>query len=197
MDTVAKPKHERTEQRIPTRDEIERLLNAPDCDDWEGIRDKAMMELLYSSGLRASELCALELKDIGDAQVFIAKGKRSKARMVPMTETASECVQQYIERCRGEDKGLLWQRINGLPLSRIDLFGIVVKYAKKAALDNISPHTLRHACATHLLDAGADLRLIQEVLGHSSISSTQRYTHLSSQNVQSMFQKFHPRVNYV
>lgn len=187
---IDKPKHERTSPRIPSRAEVEHMLSLP-ADDWEGIRDRAMMELLYSSGLRASELISLQLKDIGIDQVFIAKGKRSKPRMVPITPTASHWLQQYIDRC--SIKGVLWQRINDLPFTRLDLYDIVVRYAKKAGLCDVTPHTLRHACATHLLNAGADLRLIQEVLGHSSISSTQRYTHLSSHNVQQMFQKFHRR----
>lgn len=188
---ITKPKLELTAPRIPSRDEVIRLINAPDCDDWSGIRDRAILELLYGSGLRASELCDLRDGDVHLDKVFIAKGKRSKPRTVPITHTASFWIEQYIERCR-EDNGTpwLWQRMKGDRLTPGDLYDIVTRYAKAVGLQEVTPHTLRHACATHLLDAGADLRMIQIVLGHSSISSTQRYTHLSSQSVQDMFYKF-------
>lgn len=190
---VTKPKLEPTAPRVPTVQEVGAILSSPDTEDWDGIRDRAILELLYSSGLRASELCDLKLQDVRDAEVFVAKGKRSKGRTVPVNEAATYWVQQYIERCRGDEEGYLWQRNNGNRLSRQDLFDLVTKYARAAFVQGVSPHTLRHACATHLLNAGADLRLIQEVLGHSSIASTEKYTHLSSQRTQSMFKQYHPR----
>lgn len=190
---ITKPKMEVASPRIPTREEMIRLLNSPDTESWQGIRDRALLEMLYGSGLRASELCDLKDGDIHLDKVFIAKGKGSKARTVPITHTASFWVEQYIERCR-EDDGTpwLWQRMKGDRLTRSDLFDIVTRYARMIKLQAVTPHTLRHACATHLIDAGADIRMIQIVLGHSSISSTQRYTHLSSQSVSEMFKKFHP-----
>lgn len=190
---ISKPKMEVATPRVPTRDEMIRLINAPDCDDWTGIRDRSMLELLYGSGLRASELCDLKDGDVHLDKVFISKGKRSKPRTVPITHTANFWVEQYIDRCR-EDNGTpwLWQRMKGDRFTRGDLFDMVTRYAKLVGLQAVTPHTLRHACATHLLDAGADIRMIQLVLGHSSISSTQRYTHLSSQSINDMFHKFQP-----
>ena len=190
---VQKPKLEPTAPRIPSEEEINSILNQPDTEDWEGIRDRAILELLYSSGLRVSELCDMQLEDVREIEVFIAKGKRSKGRTVPLNESASHWISEYIYRCRDYAPGWLWQRNNGIKMIRQDVFDLVTKYAKKAHVSNVSPHTLRHACATHLLNAGADLRLIQEVLGHSSISSTERYTHLSSQRTQTMFKQYHPR----
>jgi integrase/recombinase XerD len=193
---ITKPKLEVSAPRVPTRDEIQRILAATDCEYCRGIRDRAILELLYGSGLRASELCDLKDGDIHLDKVFVAKGKGSKARTVPITASTSFWVEQYIEYCR-EDDGTpwLWQRMKGDRLTPGDLFVIVERYAKRAGVPEVTPHTLRHACATHLLEAGADLRFIQLLLGHSSISSTQRYTHLSSQSLQEMFKRFQGKCN--
>jgi integrase/recombinase XerD len=162
-----------------------------------GLRDRAMIELLYSSGLRATEICDLKLNHISDMQVMVKCGKRGKTRTIPMTEQAYQWINTYVEKHRKErfshDQGLLFVTLQGKPIRRQFLFLMIKDYVCKADLQEITPHTLRHACATHLLDQGADLRMIQEVLGHSSIASTQRYTHLSSNKMQSMFKQFHPR----
>lgn len=178
---------------IPTRAEVLHMLEQPNIETDSGLRDRAALELLYSSGLRASELCALSLHSVQSGSVTVSCGKRGKTRCVPMTDAASEWVSRYIETVRGTERGPLFLTYGCRPLRRQLLCKMVTNYARKAGLAEVSTHTLRHACATHLLDAGADLRLIQEVLGHSSIASTQRYTHLSSNKIQEMFKQFHPR----
>jgi len=179
--------------RIPTLEEINLLLEQPDITTESGMRDRAILELLYSSGLRATELCDLQINHFTEDSILVSCGKRGKTRTVPITEEAYFWINKYIQDYRGKSKGPLFTTINNSPVRRQFLFKMVTGYAQKAKLDDVTTHTLRHACATHLLDSGADLRLIQEVLGHSSIASTQRYTHLSSNKMQEMFHNFHPR----
>lgn len=179
--------------RIPTLEEVALLMEQPDVKSESGLRDRAILELLYSSGLRATELCDVQLTHLGEDNIRVACGKRGKARTVPITEEAHYWINRYIEEKRGRKAGPLFTTLWVRPVRRQYLFKMVTHYAKMAKLEDVTTHTLRHACATHLLDSGADLRLIQEVLGHSSIASTQRYTHLSSNKMQAMFQNFHPR----
>jgi len=179
--------------RVPTLEEVNKLLEQPDTSTESGLRDRAILELLYSSGLRATELCDLQLNHFGEDNILVSCGKRGKTRTVPITDEAHHWITKYIEEARGKHQGPLFTTLRDKAIRRQYLFKMVTYYAQKAGLDEVTTHTLRHACATHLLDSGADLRLIQEVLGHSSIASTQRYTHLSSNKMQSMFQQFHPR----
>lgn len=178
---------------VPNLCEIEALLDTPCKTSEVGLRDRAILELLYSSGLRASELCDLNITDCAGYQVTVKQGKRGKTRTVPITRSAYDAIAMYIQEGRGTSFGPLFQTLMGKKLRRQLLCKMVGYYAKKAGIEGITTHTLRHACATHLLEQGADLRLIQEVLGHSSIASTQRYTHLSSNKIQEMFNQFHPR----
>ena len=178
---------------IPTVEEIARIMEQPNTETQSGLRDRAMLELLYSSGLRASELCDLQLHHIGPRKVMVSCGKRGKTRTVPVTAEAFAWIDRYVAGYRGSERGPLFRTVMGKALKRQLLCAIVVNYAEKAGLAGVTTHTLRHACATHLLDAGADLRLIQEVLGHATIASTQRYTHLSSSKMEEMFTHFHPR----
>lgn len=175
--------------------EVECLLAAPDKETTAGSRDQAILELLYSSGLRVSELCGLNLHDVDDTFVRVL-GKGSKERVVPVGKAAIEAIDHYLLHFRPEatgekeplflnsrgkrvDRSLIWRRIKG--------------YAKKAGIaKNISPHTLRHSFATHLLDGGADLRVIQEMMGHATINSTDRYTHISRSKLSDAFHSFHP-----
>jgi len=189
---ISPPRIHQKAPRIPTIEEVDKILSQPDIQTESGLRDRAILELLYSSGLRASELCDLQLHHVSQDKVMISCGKRGKTRTVPLTTEAFSWVEKYTA-IRGDKKGPLFQTIMGKSLRRQLLCAIVVDYAKKAGVEGVTTHTLRHACATHLLDQGADLRLIQEVLGHSSIASTQRYTHLSSNKMQEMFKQFHPR----
>lgn len=190
---ITPPRNNLKAPYVPTVEEINRILAVPNRETESGIRDVAILELLYSSGLRASELCDLQLEDFRETSVVIKCGKRSKTRTIPLTSEAAQAINTYINTYRGKKPGYLFQTVKGKQLRRQLLCAVVVHYAEKAGLEGVTTHTLRHACATHLLDQGADLRLIQEVLGHSSIASTQRYTHLSSNKMQEMFQQFHPR----
>lgn len=177
--------------------EIEHLLEQPDVQSEQGVRDKAILEVLYSSGLRVSEVCQLGIYSIGDGSIRV-KGKGSKERVVPIGKKALQAVDEYLTLYRSnwksEEVDPLFLSCRGKRMDRIAVWKMVKFYTQKAGIHkNISPHTLRHSFATHLLDNGADLRVIQEMLGHSSINSTQLYTHVSRQHLVHNFEKFHPR----
>lgn len=197
MEGVPVPRRSAYTPRVPTIAEIETILAQPDLTKEFGLRDRAILELLYSSGLRASELCDLEIHDYNGLNhcVIVRCGKGSKTRTVPITQSACNWISRYIGEYRYQrgDEGCLFVTENGRQMTRQGLSKQVRYYAKKANVRQVTAHTMRHACATHLLDQGADLRLIQEVLGHASISSTERYTQLSSQKMQEKFNQFHPR----
>ncbi len=178
--------------------EIELLVQMPDLKTWQGARDKAILEVLYSTGLRVSELCSLGLYDVDDQFIRI-KGKGGKERIVPIGKKAVAAIDHYLSYDRfsedHEKKPLLFLSRTRKPLDRIAVWRLVKFYAKKANIvKNISPHTMRHSFATHLLDNGADLRVIQEMLGHAHISSTDRYTHVSKSQLVKSFEKHHPRM---
>ncbi len=187
-------------KRLPsvlTESEVERLLEQPDLETSLGLRDRAILELLYGGGLRVSELCQLKLHEVLDDAVRVF-GKGGKERVVPLGKPASRAVDQYLLHGRGEilkpDKEPLFVTKRGKAIDRQGVWKMIKKYAKAAGIEKeVSPHTLRHSFATHLLDGGADLRVIQELLGHATISSTDRYTHVSKKGVISAFEKFHPR----
>jgi integrase/recombinase XerD len=189
---IKAPRNNLKAPNVPSMTQVDRILAQPNVKTESGLRDRAILELLYSSGLRASELSDLTTRDIVGDSVIVRCGKRDKTRTVPLTTAARHWISKYMQK-RGKDYGYLFLTLNRKQLRRQLLFAIVRDYANKAGVAQVSTHTMRHACATHLLDQGADIRLIQEVLGHSSIASTQRYTHLSSARVQTMFQQFHPR----
>lgn len=179
-------------------DEIAQLFAAPDRSCAAGARDYAILEVLYGSGLRVSELCGLCLTDVTDTFVRVM-GKGRKERVVPIGRRAVEAVDDYLARFRCDDGGCenppLFVSRFGKPMDRIAVWRLIKGYARQAGiLKNISPHTLRHSFATHLLDNGADLRIIQEMLGHASISSTERYTHISKQRLHQAFRACHPRL---
>lgn len=194
---LASPKMWQLIPEVLSSHEIERLMNAPDLSTPQGCRDKAILELLYSSGLRVSELCHVNLYAIEENCIRV-RGKGSKERLIPVGKKALAAIDDYLNRYRdkseSEREESLFVGPRGRPLSRIDIWKMIKLYALEAGIEkNISPHTLRHSFATHLLDHGADLRVIQEMLGHSSISSTDRYTHISSSKLVSAFKDFHPR----
>lgn len=177
--------------------EVELLLAQPDPATPLGARDRAIIETLYGSGLRVSELCSLNIYDVDDEFVKVY-GKGSKERLVPIGKKAIAAIDYYLihYRCLYESDKLktLFLSKNGRPIDRIAVWRMIKENAKKARITkNIFPHTLRHSFATHLLDNGADLRIIQEMLGHSSIQSTDRYVHLSKTHIQHSFDKHHPR----
>lgn len=181
-------------------DEVDKLLDAPNIKDWLGIRDKACLELMYATGLRASEVIDLNIQNINlDLGVIRCIGKGSKERIVPLGKIAKVAIKRYIDKVRpkllksGAENGLFLTRL-GRKMSRQMLWKIIKGYTKKARIDKgIKPHTLRHSFATHLLERGADLRVVQEMLGHSDISTTQIYTHINKERLKSIHKKFHPR----
>lgn len=177
-------------------EEMERLLSQPDVTTRKGARDQAILEVLYASGLRVSELCQLTLGDVDDTYVRV-KGKGGKERMVPIGKKAMMAVDRYLNFRDGEvleRQDSLFSGRGKQPLHRMHVWALVKHYARQAGITKtISPHTFRHSFATHLLDNGADLRVIQELLGHASISSTDRYTHVSCTHLHEAFQAFHPR----
>ena len=188
-------------QLIPevlSQSEIEQLLSQPDPTHFDGARDRAMLEILYASGLRVSELCGLSIHDVDDEYVRVL-GKGSKERLVPIGKKAIEAVDYYLgtfrDQCDSEKERALFVTRKGKRVDRILVWRQVKEYAKKAGIvKNISPHTLRHSFATHLLDHGADLRIIQEMLGHSNIATTDRYTHVSQKHLKEAFSLYHPRL---
>jgi integrase/recombinase XerD len=178
-------------------DEIDSLLAQPDRKTPLGARDKAILEVLYASGLRVSEVCLLDIYSVDDTFVKVT-GKGSKERIVPIGQQAVDAVDHYLlhYRCRTDSSKqlALFVSKSGKRIDRISIWKMIKNYAKRAGISkNIFPHTLRHSFATHLLDNGADLRVIQEMLGHASIASTDRYTHISQTKLQASFQTFHPR----
>ena len=183
-------------QLIPevlSEQEVEELLNACNTRSQIGARDRAILEFLYGSGLRVSEVCSLNLHDVDEEKVRVT-GKGSKERIVPVGEMALQALDHYLNYFRkGENKALFISR-GGKRIDRQTIYTRVRFYAKAAKINKpVSPHTLRHSFATHLLDHGADLRIIQELLGHADISTTDRYTHISRSHLESAFSQFHPR----
>lgn len=173
--------------------EVERLLLAPDPQTALGARDKAILEVLYASGLRVSELCGLNINDVDDNFVRV-KGKGSKERLVPIAKPAVLAIDHYLLDFRGDSKDPALFLKGSARIDRVTVWSRVKFYAKKAGITRvISPHTLRHSFATHLLENGADLRVIQEMLGHASIATTDRYTHISQKHLRNAFESFHPR----
>lgn len=170
------------------------LVEMPPQEKLFGLRDRAILELLYSTGMRVGELAGLninEVDSIGD--VIKVKGKGKKERLVPVGKKASEALEKYLSRRKDSKPYLLLNKSNGRLTVR-SIERMVKKYIKQAALNyDVSPHTLRHSFATHLLDAGADLRSVQELLGHESLSTTQIYTHVTTQRLKDVYKKAHPR----
>jgi len=189
-------------QLIPevlTGQEVELLLEQPEPDSAIGARNRAILEILYGSGLRVSEVCQLNLFCVDDDFVRVM-GKGSKERIVPMGSKALEALDHYLIHYRGEvpdDRNQpLFVTKGGKRIDRITVWKAIKGYANQAGIQkNISPHTLRHSFATHLLDNGADLRVIQDMLGHSNISSTDRYTHMSGLQVQNAFHRCQKKIH--
>ncbi|HEY3056622.1 MAG TPA: site-specific tyrosine recombinase XerD [Thermoanaerobaculia bacterium] len=179
--------------------EVEALLRAPDQSTPEGMRDAAMLELLYATGLRVSELIHVKIEDVVmDGGFLRTIGKGSKERVVPFGDVARDTIVTYLERGRPElvkrADPYLFLSTRGRAMSRQSFWMKIVRYARQAGIkSHISPHVLRHSFATHLLENGADLRSVQMMLGHSDISTTQIYTHVSRARLQKMYDQFHPR----
>jgi integrase/recombinase XerD len=182
-------------------DEVDKILNTPKTNDKLGLRDKAILELLYSSGLRVSELLNLKISDLffGDEVVRVL-GKGSKQRIVPIGSSAINWITEYLKKTRpllekkAKSENLIFLNSRGSKLSRMAIWKIVNKYCQEAKIEKeVHPHTFRHSFATHLLEGGADLRAVQEMLGHSDISTTQIYTHIDREYIKQIHKDFHPR----
>jgi integrase/recombinase XerD len=202
-DPTADLRAPRKSQRLPqvlTRDEVSMLLSAPRGTDPAALRDRALLELMYACGLRASEAIGLDVRDVDlERGVLRARGKGSKERLVPVGREAIAAARAYLDRGRPALVGLgdeprLFVNRRGRGLTRQGLYKIVQRYAKAVGLDDrMSPHTLRHTFATHLLAGGCDLRSLQEMLGHADIATTQIYTHLSAERLKDAYFRAHPR----
>ena len=200
LQQLERPKPERSLPKVLSRAQVNQLIAAPDPASPLFTRDVAILELLYASGMRASELCAVKTRDV-NLQVGCVRvlGKGMKERIVPLGRAAAEALHRYAAECRPKlDKTgrseLLFLSRTGKPLERVGLWMLVEKYGRSSGLlKNVSPHTLRHCFATHLVGGGADLRVVQELLGHSDIATTQIYTHVDQDRLRAIHSKYHPR----
>ena len=193
---------DKTAQKLPqilTSKEVELLLEQPECTDLKGYRDKAMLELLYATGIRVSELISLNVTDLNLSAAVVRCVSHDKERFIPLYSAAIKALSEYLEFVRPQmiahdDEQSLFVNVNGERMSRQGFWKIIKSYQVKAHIDkDITPHTLRHSFAAHLLENGADLRSIQEMLGHADISSTQIYSQLVIKQLKDVYNKSHPR----
>ncbi|MGN0472366.1 MAG: site-specific tyrosine recombinase XerD [Lachnospiraceae bacterium] len=193
------PKIEKKLPEIMSTQEVVRLLEQPSGDSLKEIRDKAMLELLYATGIRVTELISLKITDVNIGMNFIMCRDGNKERVVPFGNVAKQAMVRYIDQAReammeGELSDVLFVNCSGQPMSRQGFWKLIKHYAKKAGIEaDITPHTLRHSFAAHLVENGADLRSVQEMLGHSDISTTQIYANLNHKRLREVYAKTHPR----
>jgi len=196
---LVSPKAERKMPKVLTLAEVDNLLNQPDTESETGKRDRAMLELLYASGIRVTEMVSLDIDDVNiDIGYIRCKSDRSKDRIIPIGKMAKDAVLSYMDLSRDklakDDTSALFVNYYGKRLTRQGFWKIVKRYTQMAGIDKpITPHTLRHSFATHLIQNGADLKSVQEMLGHSDISTTQMYIELSRTRIQEVYNKAHPR----
>ncbi|MDQ3372743.1 MAG: site-specific tyrosine recombinase XerD [Acidobacteriota bacterium] len=179
--------------------EIESLFSVPDVASETGLRDRAILEMMYASGLRVSEAVTLNIFDVDvDAGIVTCKGKGSKQRKVPLGKSAVQWLKNYLVLRRKKENVVeqnLFVTSSGKPLTRQTIFKLIKEYAERVGLEDVSPHTLRHSFATHLMQHGADSRSVQAMLGHADISTTQIYTHMTDTHLRKTYEKFHPRAH--
>lgn len=194
------PKIKRKLPQVLTIEEVDKLMEQPNVLLALGLRDRAMLELMYGTGIRVSELLAMQLEDINIMAGFLrCVGKGRKERIIPVNQTSIQWIERYLARSRnfllkGKIDRTLFLNAHGKKLSRQGFFKILAQYGDKASIaKDLTPHTLRHSFATHLLENGADLRAVQEMLGHSDISTTQIYTHLTKSRLREVYHQCHPR----
>jgi integrase/recombinase XerD len=197
---IESPKRWRTLPAVLSVAEIKRLLDAPDTNELLALRDAALLELAYATGVRVSELVGVKLQDISfHERIVRVFGKGSKERIVPFGKTAMGRISSYVREVRphldrGKGRGVLFLNARGTPLSRVGAWGIIKANARRAGLTKrVTPHTLRHTFATHLLEGGADLRAVQEMLGHVDLATTQLYTHIDRDYLRTVHKSYHPR----
>ncbi|MDR7417133.1 MAG: site-specific tyrosine recombinase XerD [Armatimonadota bacterium] len=197
---VRGPRRRRPLPKVLSREEVARLLTQPSARSPEGLRDRAILELLYASGLRVAELVGLEVGDVDlEAELVRVTGKGRRPRVVPVGSYAVRALEAYLNLgrpalLRGRQTRALFVNRAGRPLSRQGVWGMLRRYARLAGIASpVSPHVLRHSFATHLLEGGADLRAVQELLGHASIATTQIYTHVTREHLRQAFDRAHPR----
>ncbi len=196
---IPQQKSEKKLPQILTSHEVDLLLNQPKCTDQKGYRDKAMLETLYATGMRVSEMISLNVSDLNIAGSFIRCEWNGKNRIIPLYPEAVKALAVYVTEIRPKmtssmDEVALFVNMNGERMTRQGFWKIIKHYQETAQISkDITPHTLRHSFAAHLLENGADLRSLQEMLGHSDISSTQIYTQVVKQNLKSVYNRFHPR----
>jgi integrase/recombinase XerD len=200
VERVARPKLGRRMPAVLTLAQVESLLDAPDAGTALGVRDRAMLELAYGAGLRVSELCGLRMDSLLlDRQLLSITGKGGKQRVVPFGRAAGRAVARYLDHARphllkGRVSTYVFVNARGGVISRVGFFKNLKRHARSAGIvRRVSPHVLRHSFATHLLEGGADLRLVQELLGHADIATTQVYTHVDTRHILEAHRAFHPR----
>lgn len=194
------PKLWKTLPDVLDLNEVEAILERPNVRNKQGVRDRATLELMYATGMRVSELVNLKLTDLHmDAGFVKCVGKGQKERIIPIGRKAKEALRKYLKKARlkflkrGESNALFLTRL-GKPMSRQSFWMMIKRYVREAKIKKrVTPHTLRHSFATHLLQRGADLRIVQELLGHANISTTQIYTHINKERLKQIHQKYHPR----
>jgi len=199
-ENLTSPKLEKNLPRVLSVQEVEKLLSQPNCGTLTGLRDKAMLELLYATGMRVSEMLGLDTEHLNLDLGFVrCMGKGSRERIIPIGEIAQKYLREYLSRCwlklrKNSRERAVFLNKNGRRLTRQGFWKILKAYAQKAGIQSeITPHVLRHSFATHLLENGADLRAVQEMLGHADITTTQIYTHLSKRKMREVYEKSHPR----
>lgn len=201
MDKINAPKLSKKLPSVLNVSEVEEILSMPDVNDKLGLRDKAILELLYACGTRVSELISLKISDLFfQEEVIRVFGKGSKERLIPIGSSAIKWVQMYLKKSRPllvkqmKSENYVFLNLRGTKLSRMGVWKIIDCYVKEAGIKkDVHPHTFRHSFATHLLEGGADLRAVQEMLGHADISTTQIYTHIDRDYIKQVHKQYHPR----
>lgn len=197
---IETPKYEKKLPDVLDVEEVIQLLETPDLTENNGYRDRTILELLYATGMRVTELIQIEIDDVNLIMGFVKVfGKGNKERIIPLGDTVIEYLDTYINTVRPQllkktVTNVLFLNLHGRPLTRQGIWKLIKQYGLRANITKtLTPHTLRHSFATHLLENGADLRAVQEMLGHSDISTTQLYTHVSKTQIRQMYNQFHPR----
>jgi integrase/recombinase XerD len=201
LDPTAEIVSPQAEQKLPrflSQEEVERLLTAPDTASPEGVRDRAMIELLYATGLRVSELVGLTKSSVDlDGGVLSCTGKGSKQRRIPVGRSALAWLQKYEAARRsllaGRESQRLFVGYLGRPITRQGFYKTLAAHAERVGVDGVTPHVLRHSFATHLLEHGADTRSVQAMLGHADLATTQIYTHVTGKRLRTVYERHHPR----